>query len=216
MKISYSIICRFISQNKFQLILALAISLISSIAYFYITPKIYEATFHVRTAKIQIDGRWNAIKWARYTRRDLMSPQWYSENIVNECMGSDSNKARRNLVNAIRIDIMDDSGGALAISVKLIGENHTKNCAYLIANTIINHSNGTLKQRLADDGYVNKNSLSGRINQYQEAAITSNVRMSDHYVEPQLPKLTALMSLFVFTLVLGYGVLKRRYRSENN
>lgn len=214
MRISYQIACDFWSENKKQLIIWQIIFLLSASIYLIVTPKTYEAYFQVRTAKILVDDRWNALKWARYTRRDLMSPQNYSVPLVQACMGGDGNAIRRSLVNAIQVDVIDDSGGVMGILVRLTGVDQSKKCANLLAQSIVQTSDNALLKRLTDDGYIVPNKIKGKVNNYEKSLITSEVRMSDNYVRPQGIQVF-LASLLMALLAAIFAVaLRKRYRGE--
>jgi len=212
MKISYQMICNYWVENRKILIFwQIAFLLLGSI-YLAVTPKTYEAYFEVRTAKILVNDRWEALKWARYARRDLMSPQWFSADLVKVCMGEDGNAIRRSLVNSIQVNIIDDSGGLMGIAVRLAGIDSPKKCANLLAETMVKASNASLVKRLADDGYIAANATKGKINQFEKPAVTFPVQMSDSYLRPQVDKV--LLAGFIMGLMFAFAsvVLKGRYR----
>ena len=214
MRISYQIICDFWSQNKKQLIIWQAIFLLSGALYMIVTPKTYEAYFQVRTAKILVDDRWSALKWARYTRRDLMSPQNYSAPLVQACMGGDGNAIRRSLVNSIQVDVIDDSGGVMGILVRLVGAEQSKKCANLLAQSIVQISDNALLKRLTDDGYIAPNMIKGKVNNYEKSVITSEVRMSDSYVRPQFFQVFLASILMGLAAAFSAVILGKRYRGK--
>ena len=214
MRISYQIICDFWSQNKKLLIIWQLVFLLSAAVYLVMIPKTYEAYFHVQTAKILVNDKWDALKWARYTRRNLMSPQGFTPELARVCVGSDSNAARRSLVNAMQIDILNDSGGVLAISVRLVGADHAKECANLLAKNIVDISDAALTHRLLEEGFTPTNLQKGKINNYERAMITSQPRMSDSYVRPQIAQTMLGAFLMGLISVIAYAILKRRYFSE--
>ena len=214
MKISYQIICKYWVENRKILIFwQIAFLLLGSI-YLAITPKTYEAYFQVRTAKILVNDRWEALKWARYARRDLMSPQWFSADLVKDCMGEDGNAIRRSLVNSIQVDIIDDSGGLMGIAVRLAGIDSPKKCANLLAETLVKASDASLVKRLADDGFMAANVTKGKINQFEKPAVTFPVQMSDSYLRPQAAKVLLVGFIMALVLALGSVVLKGRYRGN--
>jgi hypothetical protein len=214
MRISYQIICDFWSQNKKLLIICQLASLLLAGVYLTLTPKTYEAYFQVRTAKILVNEKWEALKWARYTRRDLMSPQNYSAPLVQACMGRDGNAVRRSLVNSIQVDVIDDSGGVMGILVRLVGVEQSKKCANLLAQSIVQISDNALLKRLADEGFIAPNMIKGKINNYEKPVITSEVRMGDSYVRPQ--GFQVLLASMLMGLVAAFFVvvLRKRYRGE--
>jgi capsular polysaccharide biosynthesis protein len=214
MRISYQIICDFWSQNKKILIIWQVIFLLLAGIYLATTPKTYEAYFQVRTAKILVDDKWNALKWARYTRRDLMSPQSYPANLVQACMGEDGNGIRRSLVNSIQIDVIDDSGGVMGISVRLVGKENATKCANLLAVSIVENSNAALAKRLADDGFSAPNTSKGRVNNYEKPVVTSQVQMSDSYVYPQNFKVFLAALLMGLAVAFATVILRERYRGK--
>lgn len=214
MRISYQIICDFWSQNKKLLIICQVISLLLAAIYLTVTPKTYEAYFQVRTARILVDDRWSALKWARYTRRDLMSPQNYPSTLVKDCMGNDGNAIRRSLVNAIQVDIIDDSGGVMGVLVRLVGIEQSKKCANLLAQSIVQISDNALLKRLTDEGYIAPNMLKGKINNYEKSIINSEVRMSDSYIRPQGLQVFLVSVLMGLVAAFSAGALRKRYRGE--
>jgi len=214
MRISYQIICDFWSQNKKLLIICQLASLLLAGAYLTLTPKTYEAYFHVRTAKILVNEKWEALKWARYTRRNLMSPQAYSTQLVKACIGSDGNAARRSLVGSIQIDIIDDSGGVLAIAIRLAGFERTKKCAEMLAESIVEVSDAALTKRLSDEGFQAGNTIKGKINNYEKPLITSQAQMSDSYVKPKWFHVYLSASLLGLMGAITFAILRRRYRSD--
>jgi capsular polysaccharide biosynthesis protein len=214
MRISYQIICDFWSQNKKLLIIWQIVFLLLAGIYLMVTPKTYEAYFQVRTAKILVNEKWEALKWARYTRRNLMSPQAHSDQLVQACMGSEGNAVRRSLVNSMRIDVIDDSGGALAISIRLIGDEKAKKCAEMLAETIVKDSDAALVKRLNDEGFVEGNTVKGKINKFEKPFISSQVQMSDSFVRPKWFHVYLSASLLGFVGALAFAILRRRYRSE--
>jgi capsular polysaccharide biosynthesis protein len=214
MRISYQIICDFWSQNKQLLIICQLVFLLLAGIYLMVTPKTYEAYFQVRTAKILVNEKWEALKWARYTRRNLMSPQAHSDQLVQACMGSEGNAVRRSLVNSMRIDVIDDSGGALAISIRLIGVERAKKCAEMLAETIVKDSDAALVKRLNDEGFVEGNTVKGKINKFEKPFISSQVQMSDSFVRPKWFHVYLSASLLGFVGALAFAILRRRYRSE--
>ncbi len=214
MRISYQIICDFWAQNKKLLIVCQVVSLLLAGIYLTTTPKTYEAYFHVRTAKILVNEKWEALKWARYTRRDLMSPQAHNANLVQACMGSDGNAIRRSLVGSMRIDIIDDSGGVLAIAIRLTGVENAKKCAQMLAESIVEASDAALAKRLNDEGFVVGNTVKGKINAYEKPLITSQVQMSDSYVKPKWSHVYLSASILGLVAAIGFTILRRRYRSE--
>jgi len=214
MRVSYQIICDFWSQNKKFLIIWQAIFLLFTVLYLVITPKTYEAYFQVRTAKILVNEKWNALKWARYTRRDLMSPQGFKVELVQSCMGGDGNAIRRSLVKSIQIDVIDDSGGVLGVAVRLAGIGKAKECAYLLANSIVEISDEALAKRLTDEGFVVANSQKGKINNYEGPMITSQVQMSDAYVSPRPFHSLLAASLISLISAVSLVIIRRRYRGR--
>ena len=212
MRISYQIICDFWSQNKKLLIICQLASLILAGVYLTLTPKTYEAYFQVRTAKILVNEKWEALKWARYTRRNLMSPQYHGAELVQTCMGSDGNAIRLSLVGSIYIDIIDDSGGVLAVAIRLTGVEHAKKCAQMLAQSIVEVSDAALTKRLSDEGFVVGNTVKGKINAYEKPLITSQVRMSDSYVRPNWTHVFISASLIGLVGAIAYAMLRRRYR----
>ena len=214
MRISYQIICDFWSQNKKLLIICQLASLLLAGVYLTLTPKTYEAYFQVRTAKILVNEKWEALKWARYTRRNLMSPQAHNASLVQACMGSDGNAIRRSLVGSMQIDIIDDSGGVLAIAVRLTGVGQAKKCAEMLAESIIEVSDAALTKRLSDEGFQTGNTAKGKINNYERPLITSQVQMSDSYVKPKWFHVCLSASLLGFVGAIAFVILRRRYRSD--
>jgi hypothetical protein len=214
MRISYQIIRDFWSQNKKILIVWQIIFLLFAGLYLVITPKKYEAYFHVRTAKILVNDKWNALKWARYTRRDLMSPQSFKSELVQSCMGGDSNAIRRSLVNSMQIDVIDDSGGVLGIAVRLTGIERARECANLMAKSIVETSDEALAKRLVEDGFAAANSQKGKINNYEKPMITTRVQMSDTYVSPKPFHLLLAASLMALISTASFVILRKRYRVE--
>jgi len=214
MRISYQIICDFWSQNKKLLIICQLASLLLAGAYLTLMPKTYEAYFHVRTAKILINEKWEALKWARYTRRNLMSPQVHSAELVKTCMGNDGNSIRRSLVSSMQIDIIDDSGGTLAIAIRLTGVEKAKKCAEILAETIVKDSDAALIKRLSDEGFVVGNIVKGKINNFEKPFISSQVQMSDSYVKPKWFHVYLSASLFGLMGAIAFAILRRRYRSD--
>lgn len=214
MRISYQIICDFWSQNKKLLIICQLASLLLAGVYLTLTPKTYEAYFQVRTAKILVNEKWEALKWARYTRRNLMSPQAHNANLVQACMGSDGNAIRRSLVGSMQIDIIDDSGGVLAIAVRLTGVGQAKKCAEMLAESIIEISDAALTKRLSDEGFQAGNTTKGKINNYEKPLITSQVQMSDSYVKPKWFHVCLSASLLGLVGAIAFAILRRRYRSD--
>jgi hypothetical protein len=214
MRISYQIICDFWSQNKKLLIICQLACLLLAGVYLTLTPKTYEAYFQVRTAKILVNDKWEALKWARYTRRNLMSPQAHSNQLVQDCMGSEDNAVRRSLVGSMRIDIIDDSGGTLAIAIRLTGAEKAKKCAELLAETIVKDSDAALVKRLNDEGFVEGNTVKGKINKFEKPFISSQVQMSDSYIKPKWFHVFLSASLLGFVGALAFAILRRRYRSE--
>jgi capsular polysaccharide biosynthesis protein len=142
-----------------------------------------------------------------------MSPQVFTPELARACVGSDSNAARRSLVNSMQIDILDDSGGVLAISVRLVGADHAKECANLLAKNIVDTSDAALTNRLLEDGFTAVNLQKGKINNYEKPMITSQPRMSDSYVRPQMAQTMLGAFLMGLISVLAYSILKRRYFS---
>ena len=214
MRITYQIICDFWAQNKKLLIIWQIIFLLLAGIYLATTPKTYEAYFQVRTAKILVDDKWNALKWARYTRRDLMSPQSYSSNLVQACMGEEGNAVRRSLVSSIQIDVIDDSGGVMGVAVRLVGKENSTKCANLLAVSIVENSDNALVKRLSDEGYTPSNTGRGKVNNYEKPVVTSQVQMSDSYVYPQ--NLKVLLAAFLMGLAAAYAtiILRKRYRGN--
>ena len=214
MRISYQIVCDFWSQNKKLLIICQLASLLLAGVYLTLTPKTYEAYFQVRTAKILVNEKWEALKWARYTRRNLMSPQAHNVNLVQACMGGDSNAIRRYLVGSMQIDIIDDSGGVLAIAVRLTGVEQAKKCAQMLAESIVEVSDAALTKRLSDEGFQAANTTKGKINNYEKPLITSQVQMSDSYVKPKWFHVCLSASLLGLVGAIAFAILRRRYRSD--
>lgn len=214
MRISYQIICDFWSQNKKLLIICQVISLLLAGIYLTVTPKTYEAYFQVRTARILVDERWSALKWARYTRRDLMSPQNYPSTLVQDCMGEEGNSIRRSLVNAIQVDVIDDSGGVMGVLVRLVGVEQSKKCANLLAQSIVQISDNALLKRLTDEGYIAPNMLKGKINNYEKSIITSEVRMSDSFIRPKGFQVFLVSVLIGLVAAFSAVALRKRYRGE--
>jgi hypothetical protein len=214
MRISYQIICDFWSQNKKLLIICQLASLLLAGVYLTLTPKTYEAYFQVRTAKILVNEKWEALKWARYTRRDLMSPQNYPAPLVEACMGGDGNAIRRSLVNAIQVDVIDDSGGVMGVLVRLVGVEQSKKCANLLAQSIVQISDNALLKRLTDEGYIAPNMIKGKINNYEKPIITSEVRMSDSYIRPQGFQVFLASVLMGLVAAFSAVALRKRYRGK--
>lgn len=214
MRISYQIICDFWAQNKKLLIICQVVPLLLAGIYLTLTPKTYEAYFQVRTAKILVNEKWEALKWARYTRRNLMSPQAHNADLVQACMGADGNAIRRSLVGSMYIDIIDDSGGVLAVAIRLTGVGHAKKCAQLLAESIVEVSDAALTKRLSDEGFVVGNTVKGKINAYEKPLITSQVQISDSYVKPKWFHVFLSASIFGLLGAIAFAILRRRYRSD--
>jgi capsular polysaccharide biosynthesis protein len=212
MRISYQIICDFWTQNKKLLIIWQIVFLLSAAVYLVMTPKTYEAYFQVKTAKISIDGNWSVLKLARNTRRDLMSPQSLPVDIVKDCMDEDSHTMRRSLVNSMQIDVIDDFGGVMGIAVRLVGIEHSKDCANLLAKYIVDSSYAALKKRLNDDGFVAGVVQKGKIQAFEKPAVTSQVQMSDSHVKPRALNTLLLSSLLGLAGAIAYVILRKRYR----
>jgi len=213
MRISYQIICDFWSQNKKLLIIWQIVFLLSAAVYLVMTPKTYEAYFQVKTAKISIDGNWTVLKLARNTRRDLMSPRGLPADIVKACMDEDTNTLRRSLVNSIQIDVIDDFGGVMGIAVRLVGIEHSKNCANLLAKYIVDSSDAVLTKRLNDDGFVAGVVQKGKIQAFEKPMVTSQAQMSDSYVKPRAFNTILLASLLGLAGTISYVILRKRYRA---
>lgn len=213
MRISYQIICDFWSQNKKLLVIWQIVFLLLATIYLVMTPKTYEAYFQVKTAKISIDGNWSVLKLARNTRRDLMSPQGFPADIVKACMEEDSHAARRSLVNSMQIDVIDDFGGVMGIAVRLVGIEHSKDCANLLAKYIVDTSDAVLTKRLNDDGFVVGVVQKGKIQAFEKPMVTSEVQMSDSYVKPRTLHTLLLASLLGLAGAIAYVILRKRYRA---
>ena len=114
----------------------------------------------------------------------------------------------------MQIDILNDSGGVLAISLRLVGADHAKECANLLAKNIVDTSDAALTNRLLEDGFTVGNLQKGKINNYDKPMITSQPRMSDSYVRPRMAQTMLGAFLMGLISVIAYGILKRRYFSE--
>jgi len=213
MRINYQIICDFWSQNKKILISWQVVFLLLAGIYLAITPKTYEAYFQVKTAKISIDGNWSVLKLGRNTRRDLMSPSGFPADLVKSCMGDDNHALRRSLVDSIQIDIIDDFGGVMGIAVRLVGIEHARDCANLLANYIVEGSDAALNKRLVDDGFVAGVIQKGKVQAFEKPAVTSQIQMSDEYVKPRSKNILILASLLGMMGSIAYAILRRRYRA---
>ena len=213
MRISYQIICDFWSQNKKLLIIWQIVFLLSAAVYLVMTPKTYEAYFQVKTAKISIDGNWSVLKLARNTRRDLMSPQGFPVDIVKACMDEDSHAMRRSLVNSIQIDVIDDFGGVMGIAVRLVGFEHSKACANLLAKYIVDSSDAVLTKRLNDEGFIAGVVQKGKIQIFEKPMVTSEIQMSDSYIKPRTVNTLLLASLLGLAGAIAYVILRKRYRA---
>ena len=211
MRISYQSICDFWAQNKKLLIIWQIVFLLSATVYLVMTPKTYEAYFQVKTAKVSIDGNWSVLKLARNTRRDLMSPQGFPTNIVKACMDEDTHAMRRSLVNSIQIDVIDDFGGVMGIAVRLVGFEHSKECANLLAKYIVDSSDAVLTKRLADEGFIAGVAQKGKIQAFEKPMVTSEVQMSDSYVKPRAMNILLMASLLGLAGAIAYVILRKRY-----
>jgi capsular polysaccharide biosynthesis protein len=214
MRISYQIICDFWSRNKKLLIIWQAVFLLLAGIYLAVTPKTYEAYFQVKTAKILIDGNWSVLKLGRNTRRDLMSPPGFPVNLVRSCMGGENHALRRSLVNAIQIDIIDDFGGVMGIAVRLVGIEHARDCANLLAQYIVESSDAALNKKLTEDGFEAGMTLKNKVQAFEKSVVTSQIQMSDDYVKPRIANILILGSLLGFMGALAYIILRRRYRAS--
>lgn len=213
MRISYKIICDFWSQNKKLLIIWQLVFLLTAAVYLVVMPKTYEAYFQVKTAKISVDGNWVALKLARNSRRDLMSPQGFPVDIVKACMDEDSHALRRSLVNSIQVDVIDDFGGVMGVSVRLVGIEHARDCANILAKFIIDSSDVALIKRLNDDGFVAGVIQKGKIQAFEKPSVISQVQMSDSYVKPRSSNTLLLASLLGLASAIAYAILRKRYRA---
>jgi capsular polysaccharide biosynthesis protein len=215
MRVSYKIICGFWSQNKKLLIVWQLVFLLSAGIYLLLTPKTYEAYFQVKTAKLSIDGNWTALKLARNTRRDIMSPQAFPSDLVKVCMNKDSHSLRRTLVNSIQVNVIDDFGGVMGISVRLIGVEQSKHCASELAQLIVQNSDASLKRRLGEDGFPSSGgSQKGKIQAFEGPSIVSQIQMSDDYVKPRTLSTILLAALLGLSGAITYAILRRRYRAK--
>jgi hypothetical protein len=129
-------------------------------------------------------------------------------------MGSEGNAVRRSLVNSMRIDVIDDSGGALAISIRLIGVEKAKKCAEMLAETIVKDSDAALTKRLSDEGFVVGNTAKVKINNFEKPFVSSQVQMSDSYVKPKWFHVFLSASLLGLMGAIAFSILRRRYRSD--
>lgn len=214
MRISYQIICDFWSQNKKLLIIWQLVFLLAAAVYLAVTPKTYEAYFQVKTAKISIDGNWTVLKLGRNSRRDLMSPQGFPGELVKVCMGEDSHGLRRSLVNSIQVDVIDDFGGVMGISVRLVGIEQSKQCANSLAQFIVENSDASLSRRLGEDGFSKSSTIQkGKIQAYEGPGLISQIQMSDSYIKPRITNTLLLASLLGFVGAVAYVILRRRYRA---
>ena len=143
-----------------------------------------------------------------------MSPQAHNVNLVQACMGGDSNVIRRSLVGSMQIDIIDDSGGVLAIAVRLTGVEQAKKCAQMLAESIVEVSDAALTKRLSDEGFQAANTTKGKINNYEKPLITSQVQMSDSYVKPKWFHVCLSASLLGLVGAIAFAILRRRYRGD--
>ena len=213
MNIRYQLIITFLSKNKNTFLASLVICLLGGASYFVLTPKVYEAYFQVRTAKILVNKDWAALKWGRYTRRDLNGPRTYPTELVQLCTGSDSNASRKNLVNSIYIDVIDDSGGVVGVVVRLAGPKEARICAEALAKFVVEVSDVALSKRLADEGFSTPKTSGGGVLNFERPMITSQVQMSDSHIKPRLFQTIIWSLLAGFGLAISLGILKERYRA---
>lgn len=128
-------------------------------------------------------------------------------------MDEDSHALRRSLVNSIQVDVIDDFGGVMGVSVRLVGIEHARDCANILAKFIIDSSDVALIKRLNDDGFVAGVIQKGKIQAFEKPSVISQVQMSDSYVKPRSSNTLLLASLLGLASAIAYAILRKRYRA---
>lgn len=220
MYISYDIVSAWFRQN-FKLLLALeCISLLAAGTFLYFTPHIYEANFAVRLPKMEVSSSSDVSKegskaqspknqWVLLISgldflRGLQNPMGHSYELIQTCMGEETNANRRKFIQGLQISLMG-GGDIIYFSLRQEGRERASQCATLFKTLVFEDLNGIYNSQ------AQKNAPN--VIRLEKAVITEDIHLSDSYIYPNLQK-TILAALIAGFLLAIFGVsLRNKYRA---
>lgn len=218
MKISYADVISWFRLNWQLLLISQVICAIGATVYLQFKPAIYEASFAIQMPmeERRIDSGGANVPWVPVISaldflRAWQNPLRHSKDLIVDCMGSDTNKNRKNLISATQIFIQK-RGDTLGFTLRLAGRDQVKKCAETIELSVLTELNNIYEQRqISLFNEANATKLIPR--KITKAEIDSDIRLSDVAVEPNSSKTYGLAAVLALLLSLFGAALKEKYRA---
>ena len=212
MNISYRSVNEWFKGNIKLLFVLEVLCLAAAGIYFFIAPRIYEASFSIGLPKVLASAPANSnqpklrlmISPQEFIR-PTQDPMAYSEEFIKNCMGADTNANRKDFINSLQLGVKQQ-GDVIAVTLRLKGAERAENCANLLMTRVL-------------DGLVNSQ------DRYLEAAkvdiadptnfsrpvVVQSIRLSDSYIKPDLNRLLMMAVVAAIALTIFLSMMKKRY-----
>lgn len=212
MNISYRAVSEWFKSNLGLLVMLEAACLLMAGLYFFMAPRIYEASFSISLPKVSVATETNTPKLRLLISpqefiRPTQDPMAYSEAFVRDCMGEDSNANRKKMINSLQLGVKQQ-GDVIGFTLRMEGSERPAKCAAL------------MMQRAFDDLTVSqdiylKSKNTGTIDPttYARPALVQSIRLSDSYIKPDLSRILISAIFAGVFLAVFISFMRKKYRA---
>lgn len=220
MNISYCAISHWYRQNWKLLIAAEIFFLGCTALYLLVAPRIFEADFAIRVPKVQIESasnglptsQWNLLISGIDMMRSLQNPLDYPKELVEQCMGEDSNANRKKWVNSNQMHLMNN-GDVIHFSVRIEGRKRTTDCAYALEGFVIEILNKIYNEALAKGSSTDSGGVQRKVIQLEPPLVVAAIRISDGPIRPDIFKTWIAALIGGIFLGIFSAFLRNKYRA---
>lgn len=214
MKISYHQFVSWLQGNLKSLLIIELLCLLVAGTYFWIAPRIFEASFSISLPKVPAlessNPQAKKLKLLISPQefiRPTQNPMAYTPDFISQCMGEDTNANRKKLINALQLGVKQQ-GDVITFTLRLEGKEQLFKCANAMMWNALNNL-----QRM-QEAYLSSQTLSSEQKlSIVPAEMTANVRMSDSYIKPDLSKILFSAITAGIFLTVFLSALRKKYRA---
>jgi capsular polysaccharide biosynthesis protein len=213
MNISYQALMDWFRENLKLLIVMELVCLLFAAAYFFMSPRIYEATFALSLPKVlstPVNANLPRLKLLISPQefiRPTQDPMAYSTEFIKACMGEDSNWNRKKFINALALGVKQQ-GDVISFTLRLEGQERSAICANALLLRAFDYLTVN-QERYLDVNIPPINDPDSFI----KPAVVQAIRISDSFIKPDLNRLitTAVTAGIFLTIFISF--LKNKYRA---
>lgn len=225
MHISYQKIINWFSTNFKVLIIVGAICLTVGMVYFGLAPRIYEADFSLSLPKVVTAPSTSSdtpqlrlLISPQEFIRPTQNPMAYSSDLIEGCMGVDTNANRKKMINSMQLSVQQQ-GDVIAFTLRLEGRERVNQCANLILTKVFNDLVITQENYFASlvknekKGNQNSKEVVSTAQEFKKPEVVQIVRISDSYIKPDFIKIIIQAGLATIFLTIFLSIMRNRYRA---